>query len=162
MKKATAIIIGIIIIVISIITIKNSPYDTTILLPAPNTEKNESPLKVLSDDLDFPTGIAILPDKRIVITEQTGKTLILNSNGSVLNNYKLKDNYFDEGAGLLGLAIHPQFVNNHYLYLYYTYKNNDNQTFNKVIRLQEKNNSLSEKKTIIDRYRLQNYIMVEY
>ena len=140
MNKYVVIVIGIIVVIISALTILNTPSETTILLPSPYAEDRASAVKVISDNLEFPTGVAILPDKRIVITEQTGKALILNNNGSQLNNYEVKGNYFDEGAGLLGLAIHPQYVNNHYLYLYYTYKNNDNQTFNKVIRLQEKNN----------------------
>jgi aldose sugar dehydrogenase len=150
MKKATAIIIGIIIIVISIITIKNSPYDTTILLPAPNTEKNESPLKVLSDKLDFPTSIGILPDGRILVAEQKGNITFLNNNGTVLNKYKLNDNYYNEGAGLLGLTISPKFDKNNYFYIYYTYKNDD-KIFNKVVRLQEKSNTIIDKKIIIDR-----------
>jgi len=150
MNKYVVIVIGITVVIISALTIINTPSDTTILLPSPYAEDRASAVKVIADGLEYPTGVAVLPDKRIIITEQTGKALILNSNGSQLNNYEVTDNYFDEGAGLLGLVIHPQFVNNHYLYLYYTYKNNDNQTFNKIIRLQEKNNSLSEAETIID------------
>ena len=66
MKKSTAVIIGILIIAISIITIKNSPSDTTILLPTPPNEKKDSPIKVISDNLDFPTGAGILPDGRVI------------------------------------------------------------------------------------------------
>ncbi len=77
MKKSTAIIIGILIIIISIITIKNSPSDTTILLPTPFIEKKESPIKIITDKLDFPTSIGILPDGRIVITEQKGNITFL-------------------------------------------------------------------------------------
>ena len=135
MKKFTVIVIGIVVVIISALTILNTPSDTIILLPSPYADDKESSVQVLAEDLVYPTNIAILPDERIVVTEQKGKVLFFNSNGSLLNSYELSENYFDEGAGLLGVAIHPQFINNHYLYLYYTYGNNDSsQLFNKVIR----------------------------
>jgi aldose sugar dehydrogenase len=148
-KKSTAIIIGILIIIISIITIKNSPSDTTILLPTPFIEKKESPIKTITDKLDFPTSIGILPDGRIVITEQKGNITFFSSKGTILNKYKLNDNYFNEGAGLLGLTISPEFVKNNYFYVYYTYKNDD-KIFNKILRLEEKNNTIINKKIIMD------------
>ena len=149
MKKSTAIIIGILIIIISVITIKNSPSDTTILLPTPFIEKKESSIKTITDKLDFPTSIGILPDGRILITEQKGNITFLSSNGTILNKYKLNDSYFNEGAGLLGLAISPEFVKNNYFYVYYTNKNND-KIFNKILRLEEKNNTIIDKKIIMD------------
>ena len=148
MKKYTGIIIGIIVVVISIYTISNTPSDTTILLPSPNFEDRESAVRVMAEGLEYPTNIIVLPDERIVLTEQTGKILIFNSNGTLLNTIQLPDNYFEEGAGLLGLAADPQFASNHFLYLYYTYTNNNN-IFNKVIRAQEKNNSLDDVQTIV-------------
>ena len=158
MKKSTAIIIGILIIVISIITIKNSPSETTILLPTPFTEKNQSSIKVIADNLDFPTSIGMLPDGRILLAEQKGIITFLNNNGTVLNKYKLNDNYFNEGAGLLGLTISPKYDKNNYFYIYYTYKNNG-KIFNKIERLQEKNSTIINKKIIMDEipaYQLHN------
>ena len=149
MKKSTAIIIGILIIIISIITIKNSPSDTTILLPTPFIEKKESSIKTIADKLDFPTSIGILPDGKILLAEQKGNITFLSSNGTILNKYKLNDSYFNEGAGLLGLTISPEFAKNNYFYVYYTYKNDD-KIFNKILRLEEKNNTISDKKIIMD------------
>ena len=156
MKKYTGIIIGVIVVIISIYTISNTPSDTTILLPSPNFEDRESAVRVMAEGLEYPTNIVVLPDERIVLTEQTGKTLIFNSNGTLLNTIQLPDNYFEEGAGLLGLAVDPQYANNHFLYLYYTYTNNNDTSsnsskiLNKVIRGQEENNSLVDIQTIID------------
>ncbi len=150
MKKPTVIIIGISIIIISVITILNSRSETTILLPPPFKGEKESSIKVLADNLDFPTSIGILPDKRILISEQKGNLIFLNSNGTLLNTYKLNDTYFDEGSGFLGLTVHPNFEKNHFLYIYYTYKDDKQKLFNKVIRLLETNNTLIDKKIIID------------
>ena len=103
MNKYVVIVIGIIVVIISALTILNTPSDTTILLPSPYAEDSASAVNVIADGLEFPTGIAVLPDKKIVITEQTGKAVILNSNGSQLNNYQVMDNYFDE-ARMLDVA----------------------------------------------------------
>ena len=137
MNKYVIIVIGIIVVIISALTILNSPSETTILLPSPNAEDRASAVKVITDNLDFPTSIGILPDGRIVITEQKGNITFLNSNGTILNKYKLNDNYFNEGAGLLGLTISPEFVKNNYFYIYYTYKNND-KIFNKIYKATRK------------------------
>src|SRR5919112_3090981 len=150
MKKYFAVIIGILITIISIITIVNSPSDTTILLPTPFTEKNESAIKGIAGNLDFPTSIGILPDGRIMISEQKGNIIFLNNNGTALNKYKLDDNYFNEGAGLLGLAIHPKFHENNFLYVYYTYKSGE-KIYNKILRLQERNSTIVSEKIIMDK-----------
>ncbi|MBA3977902.1 MAG: PQQ-dependent sugar dehydrogenase [Nitrosopumilus sp.] len=150
MKKSVAVIIGILIIIISIITIINSPSDTTILLPTPFTEKNESSIKGIADNLDFPTSIGILPDGRVLVSEQKGNIIFLNNNGTVINKYKLDENYFNEGAGLLGLTIHPKFDENNFFYVYHTYKN-DEKIFNKILRLQEKNNTIISEKIMMDK-----------
>ncbi len=150
MKKSTAVIIGILIIAVSIITINNSPSDTTILLPNPPNEKKDSPIKVISSNLDFPTSAGILPDGRVLVTEQKGDILFLDNNGTLLNKYKLNDNYFNEGAGLLGITLHPKFDENSYFYIYYAYQN-DTKIFNKIERIEEKNSTIIGKKTIMDK-----------
>jgi glucose/arabinose dehydrogenase len=151
MRKITMMIIGIAVIAISVITILNSPSDTTILLPSPfNANNSSSRVLVLADNLDFPTSIDIMPDGRLLVAEQKGSILFLSNNGSLLNRFNLKDSYFNEGAGLLGLTVHPLFKENNYFYAYYTYKNNEG-IFNKILRMQEKNNTIIENKTILDK-----------
>jgi glucose/arabinose dehydrogenase len=52
-------------------------------------------------------------------------------------------------SGLLGLALHPNFTENHLLYIYYTYSN-DSAVLNKVLVLTENNNKIVESKVVID------------
>ena len=69
MKKTTAIIIGILIIVISIITIFFLPSNNDYTYYQPHLlEKNQSSIKMIADKnfLDFPTSIGILPYGRII------------------------------------------------------------------------------------------------
>ena len=53
------------------------------------------------------------------------------------------------GGGLLGIAVHPAFDNNHFIYVYYTYEK-DGALWNKILRITESNNKLDAAKTIFD------------
>ena len=79
-----------------------------------------------------PTAMAFTPDGRILITNQSG-ALRVYKNGALLATPALS---FDQGtatanpkicvvseAGLLGVAVDPQFATNKYVYLYYTARN---------------------------------------
>jgi glucose/arabinose dehydrogenase len=52
-------------------------------------------------------------------------------------------------AGLLGLALDPDFGGNHYLYIYYTYRDGS-ALRNRVVRLVEHNNRASDPRIILD------------
>ena len=53
-------------------------------------------------------------------------------------------------GGLLGLALDPNFDENHYLYLYYTYSE-FLISYNKVVRYTEKDNELFDEKVLLDK-----------
>jgi len=57
-------------------------------------------------------------------------------------------NVFD--GGLLGIAVHPAFDKNHFIYVYYTYEK-DGTLWNKILRITESNNKIDAAKTIFDK-----------
>jgi len=57
-------------------------------------------------------------------------------------------NIFD--GGLLGIAAHPNFTNNHFLYVYFTYEENGN-LWNKILKITESDNKLKDAITILDK-----------
>ena len=65
-----------------------------------------------------PTAITFAPDGRLLICEKGG-TLKSYLNGNVTVELGLSVSS-DSERGLLGIALDPQFTNNHYIYLYYT------------------------------------------
>ena len=71
----------------------------------------------------FPTGMAFTPDGRLLLSIQTGE-LKVYENG-VLRSQPAIDLAprlcTDIERGLLGVAVDPAFVDNSYVYLYYTY-----------------------------------------
>ena len=106
-------------------------------------------VETVAEDLEIPWAIAFSPDGRIFVTERVGKLRVIED--GVLNPEPVKifDVGFGEG-GLLGIALDPNFEENHYLYLYYTYKD-FLSTFNKVARFTESDNKLSEEKILLDK-----------
>ena len=57
-------------------------------------------------------------------------------------------NVFD--GGLLGIALHPDFSNNHYIYVFLTYDEDEN-LWNKILRITEYDNKLQNAETIFDK-----------
>ena len=49
----------------------------------------------------------------------------------------------------LGIAVHPNFEKNHFLYVYFTYEN-DGKLWNKILRITESENKLVDVETIFD------------
>jgi glucose/arabinose dehydrogenase len=53
-------------------------------------------------------------------------------------------------GGLLGIALHPNFSTNHYMYVFLTYEEDDN-LWNKILRITESDNKLQNAETILDK-----------
>ncbi len=75
---------------------------------------------IISANLTNPTGFDISPDGRIFILEQTGNVRIYK-NGQLLPTpfYHFDVNSTGD-RGVLGVAFDPDFINNHFVYFYYS------------------------------------------
>jgi len=114
-------------------------------LPAPTIDTAE----IIVTNLEKPWALAFA-DERIFVSEKSGKIHIVTPTGkldSPLINLRTPEIF---GGGLLGIATHPDFENNHFLYAYYTYEENEN-LWNKVIRITEEDNRSIEVVTILDK-----------
>lgn len=117
-------------------------------LPPPTTQESES-VKILVTGLKKPWAIAFAQD-RIFVTEKQGNIRVIQSD--VLLDEPLATLRVAEvfGGGLLGITPHPDFANNHFLYVYYTYSEGD-ILWNKVLKITESENKLTDAVTIIDK-----------
>ena len=112
----------------------------------------------IAENLKIPWSIAFAPDGRIFFTERDEGTLRVIENGELKPEPVIKIDVFNEGAaGLAGLALDPNFEENHYLYMYYTYSRNliepeweDVSEYNKVVRYTENDNRLYNETVVID------------
>ena len=66
-------------------------------------------------DLEIPWGIAYLPDHSLLITEKKG-VLIHVKNGKKTSIQNVPQTYVRGQGGLMGIAIHPDFETNHWIY----------------------------------------------
>ena len=121
----------------------------------PKIEKDIPQVSIIASGLEVPWALAFLPasqgepDNGILVTERAGKVKIV------------KDGKFKEIAtitvkqtgesGLHGIAVDPKYPEKPYIYLYYTYSANGNDTSNKVSRFSFKDNTLSDEKVLVDK-----------
>ncbi|HYF61357.1 MAG TPA: PQQ-dependent sugar dehydrogenase [Herpetosiphonaceae bacterium] len=105
----------------------------------------------LVTEVDQPTGLAWLPDGRMLITRQAGELLVRSgsSNSTMLTlGSKVCTN---SERGLLSVAVDPSYSSNNFIYIFYTYNrknscgtgNLDTVPVNRVSRLTVSNNTAS-------------------
>jgi len=117
-------------------------------IPEPTTEYGNEYVQILATNLEKPWAIDFAGDK-IFVTEKAGQVRVIES-GVLLDDplATLRTaNVF--GGGLLGIAVHPAFDSNHFIYVYYTYEE-DGALWNKILRITELNNKLDAAKTVFD------------
>ncbi len=106
-------------------------------------------ITTLVEGLDTPWAIAFLPDKSMLITERPGRIVHMNIEGTLLSTITINRVKEIGEGGLMGIAIHPEFIKNRFIYLVYTYEGNDNKTQNRIVRAKYQNGVLSDEKIII-------------
>jgi glucose/arabinose dehydrogenase len=155
-RKSLLGIAGIIIIIIaiSVATVLSTPSDTTVPIPEPATSDNANQtnkgIRTIAQNLDVPWAIDIAVDNRIFFTEKPGRLGMIHANGTLASEPVVNIHTEDIGeAGLMGLALHPNFTQNHLMYVYHTYAENGG-LYNKVLMLTEKNNKIVNSKIILD------------
>jgi len=91
-------------------------------IPAPIPGPEDSPTAVIVvEDADFPVDLAFAPDGRVFFTEKaTGKIRIIKDGALLPVPFAtVPVNAFNE-RGLLGIALHPDFAINGFVYVFYT------------------------------------------
>jgi len=150
-----AVCAAIAIVAVSAVTIYVTPSETSIPLPEPgrSTGNGTGGIQVIANNLEVPWAADIAKDGRVFFTEITGKIRIIDSTGKLLTQPAAYINAQHVGdAGLLGLTLHPNFTENHLLYVYHTYVNStEGKVYNKVLMLTEKDNRIVQSKVIMDR-----------
>lgn len=111
-----------------------------------------SKTQIITQGLEVPWAIVFLPDNSILVTERSGKVRLI-SNGKLQTEPVATLNQVKEigEGGLLGIAIHPKFTTNSYVYLYYTYGGSGGTTLNKVVRMTYQEGQLKDEVTLVDK-----------
>ncbi|WP_428325324.1 PQQ-dependent sugar dehydrogenase [Nitrosopumilus sp.] len=147
MDKKISIAVVVIAVAFSVYTL-TLPSDP-IPLPEPNFNSKNDSVDILAVNLDKPRSIAV-SDNRIFVTEKDGSIIVVENDiqlDSPLATFRSAD-VFD--GGLLGIALHPDFAENHYIYVFLTYEENE-VLWNKIMRITESENKLQDAETIFDK-----------
>lgn len=109
-------------------------------------------VEVLAEDLVIPWEVVFLPNTtEVLITERPGNLLHIDLDSGERSVVASFDDVEHTGeAGLLGMALHPNFNNNGWIYLYMT-SSNDSQEglINRVDRFTWNDGNISDRQNII-------------
>ncbi|KFM20648.1 hypothetical protein AAA799D07_00324 [Marine Group I thaumarchaeote SCGC AAA799-D07] len=140
-------IAGIVGAIIFAVVIWTSPSNTP-PIPEPVISSSNESVQILAINLEKPRAIDFAEDK-IFVTEKIGRIRVIEDNTLLENPLAVLRTVDVFDGGLLGIAVHPNFAENHFLYVYLTYENND-RLYNKILRITESENRLVDIVTILD------------
>src|SRR3990167_2082838 len=109
------------------------------------TSNTVLPPEVVAQDLTTPWSVAFLPDADMVISERSGQLVRVGKSGA---QFKIDGVRQTSEGGLLGIALHPDFSTNNYVYIYFTTDSNGSLS-NQIDRYTLLNNQLKLDTTII-------------
>ncbi len=113
-----------------------------------NSEDNIYSLETIVDNLYKPWSVSFLPNNKMLITESSGQISVFENDiltGTLTN---VPDVYERSQAGLSDILIHPNFKDNKWLYLSFSFLTDKGNTL-RVIRTTLKDNKLTEIKNIL-------------
>jgi aldose sugar dehydrogenase len=141
-------ILGIAGAIAAMIIILTSPSGLVIPQPTSSPTGTEA-VQVVATNLQKPWAIAS-GDGKIFFTEKVGRIRVID-NGMLVNESVADLRVADiTDAGLLGITLDPDYKKNHYIYVYYTYRDGSN-LWNKVLRVTETNDRITDARTILDK-----------
>jgi len=115
------------------------------------TKKETFRVETFIEGFDIPWGMVFLPNQNLIVSDRNGSLWLVDYKEKSKNQISGVPNVRYKGqGGLLDVEIHPDFINNNYIYIGFTdYLNsNKNRTFTSIIRARLKNISLTDQKII--------------
>lgn len=114
--------------------------------------------EVWQQNLNVPWELVFLPESnRALVTERSGRVLQIIDGNLEAESY-LELNIVSRGeGGLMGMAHHPDFPEDPYIYLMYTYTSAAGEQYNRVSRFKDQNNQAGKEEIILDQIPAGNY-----
>ena len=102
-------------------------------------------------DISIPWGMVQLPDGRMLATERSGKLFLLAQNKPSIEIDGLPHIHVNNQGGLLDITLHPDFINNNYIFFTYASLQGKGKGSNTALmraKLDTKNNTLTEQQVL--------------
>jgi aldose sugar dehydrogenase len=105
-------------------------------------------VETVAENLEVPWAMVFTHDNRLIFTERPGRVRVIES-GKLIEKplFTVPDVEPTGESGLMGIALHPNFAENRFVYLAYAYRADGKRV--KVVRYQETGTDLVAPKTII-------------
>jgi len=113
--------------------------------------KENFQVETVATGLQTPWAMAFAADGRLFVTERPGRLRVIESGQLRPEPVATFDVASAQETGLMGLALHPKFAQNGFLYVAYAYQGTRKRK-GKAVRIEryrESNNSLTDRKVII-------------
>jgi len=113
-------------------------------------EPDEYDIETWVENLRIPWELVFLSEDKALVTERGGRIRLIESGILQEEAYKVIDEaeHIGEG-GLMGMAKHPDYPNQKYLYVMYTYREN-NAILNRVVRYIDTGTTMEFDRTIVE------------
>ena len=105
-------------------------------------------VQTVADNLTIPWSMDWLPNGDAIFTERNGNLRIIQ-NGELQDIPLLSLSVAGVEGGMLGVAVDPNYSENNFIYLYYTY-NEFVSTQNKLVRYHHSEGILTEDRVLLD------------
>lgn len=105
-------------------------------------------VETVAENLQVPWSIAWTPNGTALFTERTGYLRAIQD-GTLQKEPLLSLDVGSVEGGLLGVAVDPDYSENSYIYLYYTY-NESGKSANKVVRYIHSDTGVFKDRTVVD------------
>ena len=116
----------------------------------PPVSRGQAEVEIVAARLEIPWAIAFAPDGRIFVTERAGRIRVIRGGRLEAQPYFVVPEVVHTGeGGLLGLALHPDFVRTRFLYVYHTYQSNG-RLQNRIVRVVERDGRPMVDRIILD------------
>ena len=113
--------------------------------PVSEEKKSNLPFEIVAQNLEIPWEIVFLPNGDMLVTERPGRVVRIGKDRKV---YPISGVAHVGEGGLLGLALHPKFSENNFLYIYLTTQERGKVT-NRVERYKFASDKLTDRQVIL-------------
>ncbi len=108
-------------------------------------------VEVVASGLEAPWDLAWTPDGRMFVTERPGRVRVIAAGGQLAPAPWITFDVARTGeAGLMGMAVDPDFAAQSWLYFAMTVENADGDLENRVVRVREENGRAGRQEVILD------------
>ncbi len=140
-------------LIVLVFVVANRPQNKAprVQLPSVVDSNNTSKTGVLVKNLQVPWAISFLPNGDFLFTQRGGEVkTVKKGSADVITIAKIDEvKQFGEG-GLLGIAVSPKFSQNNFIFIYYTYSSDGDDTKNRVVRYKFAGGQLADRMVIVD------------